>query len=195
MTLTTRTMRLGAIAVCLSAAGAASADTLFYDFLLDGGQESPANDSTAFGFATLAYTTDTQTFDLDLFTDGIALDDLMGVGPNDSPIHIHMASFGANGGIVIDLGLVGSFVDEGGGILSFSVFDVPIGGPQGGVPASDPAENEASLFAGNLYLNIHTSNNPGGEIRGQIVPTPSAVALLAGGGFLGFRRDRRSRAA
>jgi len=23
-----------------------------------------------------------------------------------------------------------------------------------------------------LYMNIHTKNNPGGEIRGQVVPAP-----------------------
>ena len=30
-------------------------------------------------------------------------------------------------------------------------------------------EQETELLAGNLYVNIHSSNNPGGEIRGQIV--------------------------
>jgi len=30
------------------------------------------------------------------------------------------------------------------------------------------------LLAGNLYVNVHTTLNPGGEIRGQIIPTPAA---------------------
>jgi hypothetical protein len=28
----------------------------------------------------------------------------------------------------------------------------------------------ASLRAGNLYINVHTAANPGGEIRGQLNP-------------------------
>ncbi len=37
----------------------------------------------------------------------------------------------------------------------------------------------AGLLAGNTYLNIHTVNFPGGEIRGQLaVPEPATLALL-----------------
>jgi CHRD domain-containing protein/PEP-CTERM motif-containing protein len=49
------------------------------------------------------------------------------------------------------------------------------------------------LFAGKLYVNIHTSANPGGEIRGYlVVPEPTTVALLALGavGCLLLRRRR-----
>src|SRR5882672_5740757 len=44
----------------------------------------------------------------------------------------------------------------------------------------------AGLLAGNTYLNIHTTANPGGEIRGQLrVPEPASLLLLASG-LLGF---------
>ncbi|MCA9310052.1 MAG: CHRD domain-containing protein [Phycisphaerales bacterium] len=180
------------IASVLVAIHTADADHLtYFDFILNGGQEVPASTSDAFGFATLTYDSMDMTFDLALFTDGLALADLLGVGPNATPIHLHMAPAGMNGGIVVDLGLVGSFVDEGGGILSFNVMDVPIGGPQGAIPASDPAANEAALFNAGLYLNLHTSDNPGGAIRGQVVPAPAAPLIVGVATILGAGRRRR----
>jgi CHRD domain/PEP-CTERM motif len=59
------------------------------------------------------------------------------------------------------------------------------------------ASAEAALFSGILngraYLNIHTSQNPGGEIRGQIVPEPATLALVfAGFAAAGLARRRRA---
>jgi hypothetical protein len=57
------------------------------------------------------------------------------------------------------------------------------------------ATNEAALFAGKLYINIHTVNNGGGEMRGfivQAVPEPSRALLSAlGFGLLISRRRRQ----
>ena len=39
----------------------------------------------------------------------------------------------------------------------------------------------AGLNAGQAYLNIHTSNFPGGEIRGFLTPEPTTTLLLGAG--------------
>jgi hypothetical protein len=50
-----------------------------------------------------------------------------------------------------------------------------------GSPAENPIKGEATLtpeqaqqfIAGDWYINLHTQANPGGEIRGQVVPPKS----------------------
>ena len=58
------------------------------------------------------------------------------------------------------------------------------------------AAQEADLFAGEWYLNLHTANFGGGEIRGQLllVPEPSTYATFAGLALLGFAGWRRMKA-
>ena len=58
------------------------------------------------------------------------------------------------------------------------------------------AQQETELLAQRYYINIHTSLNPGGEIRGHLVfpiPEPSTLALIGLAVFgLGFNRRPRS---
>jgi hypothetical protein len=183
------TRTLAAASALLCAAGLAQADLIVFNFPLTPQQEVPPNNSNAAGAASLVYDTVTQTFDLDLQVFGIPLNQLAQAGANNTPVHIHLAPPGVNGGIVIDLGLHGSFVNQGLGI-NLSLTNVPIGGPQGNLPPSNPAVNEAALFAGELYINVHTLTYPAGQIRGQIIPAPGASLLALGGLALAFRRRR-----
>lgn len=68
----------------------------------------------------------------------------------------------------------------------------------GGTVAGAMAAFIAGLNSGQTYLNIHTSQFTGGEIRGQLnaVPEPASLFLLATGvlGAAGALRRRRKRA-
>jgi hypothetical protein len=56
---------------------------------------------------------------------------------------------------------------------------------------SADATQAADLLAGRYYINIHTANNGGGEIRcNLVIPEPSSIALLSIG-ILGFMRRWR----
>ncbi len=75
-----------------------------------------------------------------------------GAGNPESAVHIHMGVLGANGPIFRNL----TVADKGDGTGAFSgTFDL-----------SD--EEVETLVTDGLYVNLHTENNPSGELRGQI---------------------------
>ncbi|MBL8746237.1 MAG: CHRD domain-containing protein, partial [Phycisphaerae bacterium] len=63
------------------------------------------------------------------------------------------------------------------GVNAGVVHPLPLGNVKTGVWNYAEAQ-EASILAGRCYVNIHTANNPGGEIRGQI--TTHVAELDAG---------------
>lgn len=72
-------------------------------------------------------------------------------GLTPAAAHIHIGAFGSNGGIAVNL------QDHGG----HGHYEVPAG-------TVLTEAQVASLRAGELYFNVHTAANAGGEIRGQI---------------------------
>ncbi len=71
--------------------------------------------------------------------------------------HIHgPASVFENGGVMIDL-------------APFNGGSFGISGNLSGRKRLTP-EEKAVILGGSTYINIHTADNPGGEIRGQIAP-------------------------
>ncbi|MBI5475061.1 MAG: CHRD domain-containing protein [Ignavibacteriae bacterium] len=76
--------------------------------------------------------------------------------------HFHRAAMGVNGSVVR------SITSTFNGNSAVGVW----GTSDATQPFVDSLRN--ALFAGQLYLNIHTAANPGGEIRGQVLPDAGA---------------------
>jgi CHRD domain-containing protein len=72
-----------------------------------------------------------------------------------SSAHVHQGAQGTNGAPVLDLTITST--DQRNGSYT-------------GTKDLSDAEQEA-FKNGLFYINVHTVNNPGGEIRGQFIPT------------------------
>ena len=95
--------------------------------------------------------------------------------------HIHNAPSGENGPIIF-------FFDAGttfNAVVNESTLDES-GNPS--VPRT-MSEFVSQLQSGELYVNVHTPDNPGGEIRGQIPPAPSILRFAQFGNGDGFSSD------
>jgi hypothetical protein len=112
--------------------------------------------------------------------------------------HIHAAALiGANAGVVWgffgapdndnnpDNLVVTPFAQGVGGTFS-STWDAPEGN------GTTLAAQIAALTSAQAYINFHTTQFGGGEIRGQIVPEPGS-AMLALGSLLSLAGVRRRR--
>lgn len=168
--MSTRTLRACAIVLFVTTfATMGRAQVTVLRASLDGGQEVPPSGSLASGELAMSIDQSTNLFNLAVFVKGIALTDLTGS-------HIHLAPAGVNGPIIVDLDASQWF--ESGGAIGRTILE-----------GSFPAANVAALLSEGTYINVHTTQFPGGEIRGQIVPEPSTVALLFSGlGVLALRR-------
>tara|TARA_R110000850_G_scaffold45090_3_gene114171 strand:+ start:767 stop:2614 length:1848 start_codon:yes stop_codon:yes gene_type:complete len=111
-----------------------------YHAALDGAQEVPAVTTNAIGLGTFALSKTSKEMLVEVVVDGLS-------GPITGA-HFHKAGTGMNGPVVVNLtpGISGNRI-------SMSI---------------DPTMILGALDSGNIYLNIHTAANPGGEIRGQL---------------------------
>lgn len=154
------TLLLGA-AITAVLAGTAAAQTT-YTATINAAQEVPANASMGTGSATVI-----------LNAAGTALSisaNFSGLGTAYSASHIHgPAAPGSNGGVRwAFVGAAAGWV-FGAGNTSGSITNYAVAS---GITATDIA----NLNGGLMYVNIHSSGFPGGEIRGQlfkanVVPT------------------------
>lgn len=128
---------------------------------LTGAEEVPPNDSRAQGQATFRVSPDGSSISFRLNIANIE---------NVLMAHIHLAPAGENGGIVVWLRpdapppqLIPGRFD---GVFAVGTFtEANLVGALEDEPLSALID---AMRAGNTYVNVHTSQLPGGEIRGQI---------------------------
>jgi hypothetical protein len=191
---------LAALAVALT--GTSHAAILFTANLTNAQEVPPATVSgRAESYGTASFElNDAQTalsFSAEIYNIDFTGTQTPDTGDNLVSAHIHRAPAGVTGPVV--WGFFGApFNDTDPTNVVFTAFASGVGGTLTG--AWDANEGNAttlaaelpSLLAGNTYINFHTVDFPGGEIRGQLtrVAEPATLALL-GLGFVGLATVRR----
>jgi hypothetical protein len=123
------------------------AETFPFSAVITSGQEPPpnTNESPAFGVAFVTFNTDTGELCFSISYEESLLTSA------ETNAHFHApAPPGVNAPVVVQLPTPGS--------------------PKNGCVTPDLTEDlRGALLQGLWYVNIHTANNPGGEIRGQVL--------------------------
>lgn len=152
-------LALAGLFVLFVSATQAQAQTITLNANLSGGNEVPAVATGSAGTAVVTWNTATRTgtYRVEVYN--------MPVGTTAS--HIHVGADNVGGPVVIN------FAVPAGGISNdyalqgtFACSDVVARAAQG-INSCD--DFEQALLLNNMYVNVHSTANPGGEIRGQLI--------------------------
>ena len=158
----TRALFLAALATAVAMPRASMADEGRIRATLQGFSEVPAISTTGMG-----------RFEARLSQDGAAIDyELTYTGLESTAIasHIHIGQKGVAGGVMAFLcGGGGKPACPPEGTVTGTITAADVIGPTAqGIEPGEFAEMLRAIDAGVTYVNVHTTNHPGGEIRGQV---------------------------
>lgn len=117
----------------------------FKDVSISSAQEIPANSSTATGVLNVDYDKNTKSLKYTITYSGLT----------PTAMHFHKGAVGVAG--AVEKEVVAPYSSGMTGTITLT------------------AAQETDLLANNWYLNIHTTANAAGEIRGQVVPNTTVV--------------------
>ena len=129
---------------------------------LKGGNEVPAVETHAVGQAIVTISKNETSIHFKLIVANIQA--------NITGSHFHMAPVGANAGVVVNLLNISDFpppttAPVNGVLAEGTILENNLSGALAGKPLNDLI---SAIRTGNIYVNVHTTANPGGEIRGQL---------------------------
>jgi hypothetical protein len=174
----------------LFVAGSLSAGPITYSVIMNGPSESPANASPGTGSALVIIDSTANTLN-------VVSETFSGLTSGTTASHIHCCTVlpgTGTAGVATQVPTFSGFplgVTSGSYSMLFDMTQASTWNPafvtaHGGTPAGAEAALVAGAAAGEAYLNIHSTNFGGGEIRGFLVATPEpgtlsfAFASLAG---------------
>jgi hypothetical protein len=153
---------MAAAVLVLTMTSAAQAQTVNFTATLTGSNETPAPGVTtgAFGSATVTWDVATQTLTwiIDVWN--------MPSGTNNA--HFHVGGQGTAGPTVVNIAFPANISNDFRLTGSATATNLLPRGDQGIRSWEDFGQ---SLLGGQIYINVHSANNPGGEVRGQVIRT------------------------
>ena len=152
---------------------------------LEGGQEVPANTSTAKGYAAFFMDSAMTSLSFTVTVTGLDFTGSQTADPGDDLLaaHIHApAPRGTNGGV--RFGFFGAPFNDTSGDTVVTPFASAVGGTISSKWDLTEGNNTTltaqlpNILAGMSYINFHTQRLRGGEVRGQIEENPQVTANI-----------------
>lgn len=159
MTTIQKFVAVTAAAVLLTAASA-SAQEIRMKAILSPGEETPAPGLLSGAVGTADVLVDVGARELSVTVRVFNLPTPSTAG------HIHVGPRGIAGPIILDFPNVPGRIDDF--TLAFRLSAAALR-PNPGLGINNMADAIQAIIGGNAYVNIHSTTNPGGEIRGQLV--------------------------